>query len=455
MTASQPAPSAADEEERIPTAEIVVYSLPVLGVFFANALISFYFLKFATDVLRVAPAVAGTILLSGRVWDAVTDPVVGTWSDRTRSRLGRRRPWFLFSAVPLGLSVVALWSPPLALEGRMLTLWLAVSFLAYLTFYTTFRVPHMALGAELSRGYHDRTRVFGVMQGVEYSGILLSAAALGLIENASVPRETAALLSRGVAVLVIVMILFTTWRLRERAEFQGRGRTGSFRAFREVLANPHARSLVAIFFLEQIGFATLMMLLPYLSDYLLGTSGKTSLYLGTAIVAGVLAIPLWISLSRRYGKQRVWLYSIGGKLAAFAALGFVGEGQWGLLLVITLAFGVMTGAGNVIGPSLKADVIDWDEGESGERKEGAYFAAWNFAQKSAGGLSGWLVGVVLAATGFVPNAEQSAEALLGLRILGAPWPFLVHVVVFVLVWRFSLDETAHREALARTRARGR
>ena len=442
-----------DEEERIPTGSIVLYSLPVLGVFFANGLISFYFLKFATDVLLVSPAVAGTILLAGRFWDAVTDPLVGTWSDRTRTALGRRRPWLLGSALPLGLSVMALWSPPAELEGRMLTLWLTVAFLVYLTFYTTFRVPHMALGAELSRGYHDRTRVFGIMQMVEYGGILFAAGGLAMIENAAMPRETAATLSRGIAALVIGLVVFSTWRVRERAEFQGRGREGSFRAFREVLANPHARMLVGIFFLEQLGFATLLTLLPYLSDYVLGTPGSTSIYLMAAIVSGALAIPLWIVLSRRYGKQRIWLMSVAVKIAAFAALWFVGDGQSLALVLVTIVFGVMTGAGNVVGPSLKADVIDWDEAESGERKEGAYFAAWNFVQKAASGLSGWLIGIVLAGSGFVPNVEQSGEAIMGLRVLASPWPLLVHVLVFTMVWRFSLDETAHRAARARAQAR--
>ncbi len=444
-------PAPETEEERIPTREILVYSAPVLGVFFANTLISFYFLKYTTDVLLIAPAIAGTILLAGRVWDAVTDPLIGHWSDRTRSRLGRRRPWFLASAIPLGLAVVALWSPPAALEGRALTLWLLFTFLIYLTFYTTFRVPHMALGAELTRGYHDRTRVFGVMQVVENVGILLAAGGLAFLENADAPREAAAQLSRGIAVLIIALILWTTWRVRERSEFQGRGRAGSYRAFREVLANPHARLLVGIFFLEQLGFSTLLILFPYLSDYLVGTPGQTFIYLMAAIVSMAASIPFWIPVSRRFGKQRVWIVTLGIKIAVFGGLFLVGEGDSILLASGAIAFGVLSGAGNVVGPSLKADVIDWDEAESGERKEGAYFAAWNFVQKAAGGFAGWMVGITLSATGFVPNEAQSEAALLGIKLLASPWPLLLHVFALALVWRFALDERAHRDARDRAR----
>jgi GPH family glycoside/pentoside/hexuronide:cation symporter len=442
-----------EDEERIATREILIYAAPVLGVFFGNALISFYLLKFATDALLIAPAVAGTILLAGRIWDAVTDPLVGHWSDRTRTRLGRRRPWFLASALPLGLSILALWSPPADLAGRALTLWLTVTFLIYLTFYTTFRVPHMALGAELSRGYHDRTRVFGVMQVVENGGILLAAGGLAFIERSDVPREAAAQLSRGIAFLIVVLVLWTTFRLRERSEFQGRGRAGSFRAFGDVLRNPHARLLIGIFFLEQLGFASLVTLLPYLSDYVIFTPGETSIYLMSAIVSMAASIPLWIRLSRRFGKQPVWLFSLAAKVATFGLLYFVGAGQMAFVVLVSISFGVLSGAGSVVGPSLKADVIDWDEAESGERREGAYFAAWNFVQKSAAGVSGWMIGLVLSVTGFEPNAPQDASAQLGLRLLASLWPLLLHVAAFALVWRFALDEATHRDARERARRR--
>ena len=441
------------EEERIPVARILLYSQPVLGVFFANALVSFYLLKFATDVLLIEPAVVGTILLAGRIWDAVTDPLVGHWSDRTQTRLGRRRPWFLGSAVPLGLSVIALWSPPAGLAGPALTLWLTVSFLLYLTFYTTFRVPHMALGAELTRGYHDRTRVFGIMQAVESAGILLAAGGLAWLENAEAPREAAVRLSQGMALLAIVLILLTTLRLRERSEFQGRSRAGSRRAFGEVLRNPHARLLVGIFFLEQLGFAALISLLPYISQYVLETPGRTFLYLMGAMVFQVASIPFWIPLSRRFGKQPVWLASMALKVLAFGLMFFVGPGDTKTLAVVVIAFGMLSGCGSVVGPSLKADVIDWDEAESGERKEGAYFAAWNFVQKSAAGVSGWLIGMVLSATGFAPNVAQDAPALAGIRTLASIWPLLLHVVAFVLVWRFALDEAVHRDARRRAQRR--
>ncbi len=95
-------------EPPLPLRTIVIYALPASASGFMTALISFYFLKFSTDVLLLAPGVIGLFFAISRFWDAVTDPLAGYWSDRTRTRLGRRRPWFLAAALPLGLVFVGL-----------------------------------------------------------------------------------------------------------------------------------------------------------------------------------------------------------------------------------------------------------------------------------------------------------------------------------------------------------
>jgi GPH family glycoside/pentoside/hexuronide:cation symporter len=448
-----PAASTESAEERVPTGRILVYSSPVMGVFMAGMLVNFYLLKFSTDVLLVGPAVMGSILLAARVWDAVTDPAVGWLSDRTRTRLGRRRPWFLASAVPFGASAVMLWSPPSSLEGAALTVWIGAAVFLFYTAFTTFRVPHMALGAELSRGYHDRTRVFGIMQAVESIGMLAAAGALTMLERSDDPRAFARLLSVGMGLFAAVLMAAAASALREREEFQGRGGRNPWRSFGDVLVNPHSRILIGVFFLEQLGFTALVVLLPYLSDYVLDTKGSTGIYLFGAIGAGMLSIPLWIVVSRRFGKKKVWIWSVAVKTGLFGAIFFVGKGDLVPLTIVTICFGLMNGCGSVVGPSLKADVVDWDESHTGERKEGSYFAAWTFVQKGAGGVAVWAIGLMLAVTGFVPNAPQSEGTLFGMRLLASALPFVLHLGALALIARFALDETEHRAARTRADAR--
>ncbi len=422
----------------------------MLGVFTASTLVSFYLLKFSTDVLLIAPAVIGTMLLLARFWDAVTDPLAGWLSDRTHTRLGRRRPWLLGAALPFGGSVVMLWSPPEQLEGTALTIWVGVAILLFYTAYTAFRIPHLAFAAELDRGYHERTRVFAILQVMESIGMFAASGALFLLEAADDPRAFARGLSIAIGVLAGIFMLLPVLHLRERAEFQGKGGLHPMRSFQDVAKNTHARILIGVFLLEQIGFGALVALLPYLSDYVVVSPGRTALYLSSAITGILVSIPAWVLVSRRFGKKRSWIWSLSAKVLVFAWIFTFGEGDMVMMAIASLAFGLMHGCGAVVGQSLQADIVDWDQARTGERKEGTYFAAWNFAQKAASGVAVWLVGLMLSFTGFVPNIAQSNETLLGILLLASILPCVLHVGAIGLLARFALDEDQHRVAIEAT-----
>jgi GPH family glycoside/pentoside/hexuronide:cation symporter len=442
------------DPDRVSIPTILVYAAPVGAVFFSSFLISTFFMKFATDVLLIAPAVAGTIMLVGQGWDALNDPPIGHLSDRTRTRWGRRRPWFVASAIPLALCTVALWSPPSWLDETQTIAWTLVVFLLYRTFYSTFRVPHLALGAELSRGYHDRTRVFGGSQLVETIGLLGATVTIGIVENALDPRATMARISIFMAIAIVAFLLTASAYIREPEAHQKPDETGPFAVFAEVLRNPHARIILLIFLFEQAGLTLVLGTMPYFSDWVLRTPGQTATYMGTAVVTMLFTIPIWIRVSRRFGKKQVWLFSKVVRAGFLANIWFLGQGDAALFLGGCVIIGGVAACGTVIGPSIKADIIDWDEAQSGARREGAYFATWNFAQKGAGALGGWLLGVSLALFGYNAQlSEQSPEAILGIQFAFAYIPVLLTIASIFLLWRFSLDERAHSEAVAAIAAR--
>ncbi|SVC97595.1 uncharacterized protein METZ01_LOCUS350449, partial [marine metagenome] len=132
---------------------------------------STYLMKFSTDVLLIAPAVMGTLLAASRLWDAVSDPVVGYLSDNTKSSVGRRRVWLYAAAIPMGMGMVMMWSPPLSFSGWLLVLWMGIALFAYETASTAFYVPHGALGVELTPNYHERTRLFGYTHMISAIGL--------------------------------------------------------------------------------------------------------------------------------------------------------------------------------------------------------------------------------------------------------------------------------------------
>jgi len=436
-------------------ARLVAFSAPGIGIGFIWGLLSLYFLKFSTDVLLIAPATIGVLLGLSRVWDGVTDPLVGIWSDRTPTRWGRRRPWLLASALPIALLFVALWSPPPALAGTGLVLWVGAAVFLLYAALTTFNIPHKALGAELLQGHHARTRVFAALGIAESIGTLAAAGALGLLETATVPRATAGGIAGAAGIATALLIGLCVVGVRERPDYVERGGTDRpLRALRSVGRNPHARVLLGVFFLELLGHTAFVSALPYVSDYVLETKGATSLYLGAALVTTLLSIPIWTRVSRRFGKVRSWRASLAAKLVLFGALFALGAGDRNLALVVSVLYGLTYGCGIAIAPSVKADVIDSDEAETGERREGLYFATWNLSLKSAIGLSLALSGFVLAASGFVPNAAQSASALFGIRSLVSLVPLATHAAALALLLRFQLDEREHARIQRRISERG-
>ena len=158
---SAKAASAAPEPERIPLPIVLSWGAPVVGASAGLFFVQFFFLNFATDVLLMAPAIVGVIFALGRLWDAVSDPMVGNLSDRTTLEIGRRKFWLFLSAPLLCVFGIMIWAPPAGLEGPWLIAWITVATLGFYTAYTVFEVPHMALGAELSFDGQQRNVIFG------------------------------------------------------------------------------------------------------------------------------------------------------------------------------------------------------------------------------------------------------------------------------------------------------
>ena len=456
-TADAPAPHAlAPAVERLPLGTVLAYGPPVLGLSTLLFFVQFYFLKFATDVLLIAPALVGTVFALGRLWDAVSDPIAGTWSDRTRTRLGRRRPWMLAAVPLLGATFAMVYLPPRWLSPGLLVAWIAVGLFGFYTAFTAYGVPHQALGAELTTDHHDRSRVFGLRHAFFTLGMLLVFPGMQFVNNAEDPRGAVGLFV-AIGLLVSLLLFVPPLRIGERAEHQGRGGTSSWHAMSDVLRNPHARLLLFVQFIEMAGTGVLGVLAPFAMQYILKRPDLIGALPAVFVVCSVASIPIWVRLSRRFGKRNVWLVAMLGFGVAFGGTGLVRENQWALMMTLLVTAGFCSGCGGTVGPSILADVIDYDEYTTGERKEGAYSAAWGFAIKAANAMIVFVVGVALQLSGFEPNVEQARSAEITLRVLQGGLPFTMFMIGAFLFRRFSLDEREHariRSELERRRSGG-
>ena len=265
------------ESGRVGWSTVVSFGAPGLGAGYMYLMMALYVMKFATDVLLIAPAIMGLIFSASRIWDAVSDPVVGYLSDRTRIRYGRRRTWILASTLPIGAAFIMVFAPPAGLTGAGLVIWMAVAIIGFYSAMTVFFVPHLSLGAELSSSYHERSRLFGVRHGFYTFGSILSLISFYLLISAEqqgrdVVRETALDLAFLASGMMVILILLSVGQLKERSDYQGRVNENPFHAFRDVWRNHHARLLIVVTFIEHVGSAAIGALTLYVAQYVIGAT---------------------------------------------------------------------------------------------------------------------------------------------------------------------------------------
>ena len=432
----------------------IAYGMPGLGAGYMYLLMSLYVMKFSTDVLLIAPAVMGVIFSISRIWDAVSDPIAGYLSDRTTFKFGRRRTWMLISFIPISFGFLAVFSPPESMQGQSLDLWMMIAILSFYSAITLLNVPHMALGAELSEDYHERTRLFGVRHiGFTLGSILALVSMSLLISEENNPdgddRQLAGSLAFYAIGAMSLMIFFAVSKLKENPEFQNRVNKNPFKAFRDVWINPHAKILIIVLFIENLGGAVIGVLTLYVTQYIVEAPAWAPLIIFAYMLPSALSVPLWIPLSRRFGKIRLWVFSL-----AFTGISFGGifiipflDSITDRLIVMFIGAalgGMAAGCGGAIGPSVKGDVIDYDEYLTGERKEGSYFAALNFVFKSATGIMLLVTGFVLQFSGFIPNQPQTMEVKIALISLYGLVPLVFYSLgAYLLYKKFKFGEKEH------------
>ncbi|XOV82872.1 MAG: MFS transporter [bacterium] len=445
------------------TRDMVLYSLPAAAAGYMLSLLGLYVMKYSTDVLLIAPAVMGTIFGLSRIWDALTDPMVGYLSDKTRLRFGRRRSWILVGAIPAALAYYMLFATPVDLSEGEAALWMGVAVFAFYTAMTSIMVPQLSWGAELSRDYFERNKIYGIRQAAIVVGGILGLLTVGWLTSVETKdldavRELAPSIAIYAGIALLVLCTLTVLTLKENTTQVVPPSRGLFGAGSDVSKNRYARILLSVTFIENIGGAAIGAAALYVAQYVMGRVEIAPYSIITYMITSTLAIPVWIRLAKRFGKIKLWFWAMIGTAVSFGgmfALAFIESGvvQVIWLMFLSVMCGIFAGCGNTIGPSVASDVIDYDELMSGERKEGVYFATWNFALKSASGVTLMFTGFVLSAAGFVPNEEQTRVVELAMCALLGLFPLVCYLIGAALFTRFDLDEAAHADIRAQLDAR--
>ncbi|MGD9331381.1 MAG: glycoside-pentoside-hexuronide (GPH):cation symporter [Desulfobacterales bacterium] len=436
---------------RVPWQRKAAYGMPAFALAVVGIPIYVYIPKFYSDVVGINIAVMGVILLAVRLFDAVSDPLIGVLSDRTRTRFGRRRPYIFLGGFAVALSIYLLFTPP-ADPSENHTVWFGVSIFALFLFWTIVTVPYESLGPEITFDYNERTSLFAVRDGLLIAGTLAAAASPAIIgalfaTQASPEGERRKFFWLAVcyAPILISTCAWCTYRIRElpAAADTGIAKLTSLQGLRSIAANRPFLILLAAYTISAIGSNLPATLILYYVEYVLQSS-RADLFLMLYFVTGVLFLPAWIRFAGRYGKKPAWLISMAINTGVFLGVFFLGPGDELIYGILVVGSGLGFGATLAIPSAIQADVIDYDELLTGKRREGLYIGIWSIAKKLAAAVGVGTSLAFLGQAGYEPNVEQSASVVLTLRVLYALVPCLCSIAGLAIALAYPLDAAVHR-----------
>ena len=404
-----------------------------------------------TDVFGLNPAAVGTLMLVARLGDGVSDVLMGVVADRTRTRWGKYRPWMLWSALPLGVTLSMMFTCPesLSMTGRLVYAY--VTYIVFTLVYTAQGIPYGALLSVMSPDDRERTSIGSYkMVGAFAGGMLVQGLLLVLKERFDSYTIPIYILS---AVLVVLMPI-TFFGTRERVE-PPKGQSDDLLAdLRQLAANRPWVVLLAVSLLYNVYNSvkqgvTVVYFTHYMNRELLCATYMTALML-----ASVAGAALTSPLARRFGKRNLFVASLVVSGAANSLLWFCGAAD----VASIFALGVVSELFAAIFPTLcfvmLGDVADYSEWRNGRRATGLIYSATSFAMKFGGGIAGLLIGVVLARFGYDGKvAESIPGAIPGIKALMSWMPGAIAALTAAVMAFYPITTSRMKQITAELSAR--
>ncbi len=427
--------------------QVAFYALPAFPASLVLISVGIYLPNFYTDNLAITAGMLSWVFLIGRFWDAITDPVMGYLSDKTRSRWGRRRPYLLLASIPIWVSFYLIWSPDASMSPTSQFIYLLVCYLSLYTFWTLFYVPYQSLGMELTPDYDERNILFGVRQILSVLGTIAGMMLpVYLISRMGGDKHSGySVYSLYTGALIALILVFAFAKLHERDDIEHAEIFPFFEGMKITLKNRAYLIVVATYLISLIGASFIAPLALYMAKYVIKAEWAVQYVVLAYMVGSMLAIPFWIRLAAKTNKVRAWqIAMVSGGLFYFGAL-LYDEGTWILWIVFGFLVGTSSGCTTAMGPSVIADVIDQDELETGKRREGAFVGIQSFIDKAAVGIAIFIGLQGLDYVGYVPNVDQPPIVIGGLIFLYGVLPGTLQIFAALILNKFPITPEVHAE----------
>ncbi len=425
----------------------------------SGTLISFFYLVFLTDVVQLNPGLAGVVILVSKLYDAITDPFEGVISDRTRTRMGRRRPYLLAGIILVFLSFFAMFYP-IAYEGQPARfVFVVLTYLFFSTIVSIVMLNYNALQAELSLDYDERTSLssFRIFFST-VSSILCAVLPLEIVKRFPDVRTGWMVMAASFGILFAVPFIATFLAARERPEFQKPLEPFDWKtAFVTPFTVKTFVYVVIMYLFAFVAFDAVSSIVVYFIKTYLGRGSETSFVIGALTVAQVASLPFFAWLSRRTSKPMSYIAAAGLFIATMATSLAIAPGQSSFIVYVFAAVAGFGSGGVVIMVySMFPDIPDVDELVSGERREGIYSALTTFSRKLSSAFAVFIVSQLLNVAGYIAPAIQTVDGvtklveqpqtgsfILALRLIFFFVPVLFLAVGIFFAVRYPLVHSIH------------
>jgi GPH family glycoside/pentoside/hexuronide:cation symporter len=431
-----------------------------------------------TAVFNIAmgmnPAMLGLVLMLWRVWDAVSDQVMGNISDNARTHWGRRRPFIVVGAILTGLTMPVIWWMPHGIQEWMMFAWLLLGGFAFYTCFSIWAMPYYSLQLEMTPDYNERTnttayRAYAQQIAQLAAGWILALAALPIFSRLPGGKPDLGngmrYISLGLAIVTIVLGVLPGIFVKERyyaTETSKQAKEPLLRGLKQTLSTMPFLWILCIVFTKTFGFALVGTLGFYLNAYYvcrgnLFLATTISGAIGTSLFApNLLAIPLCTWIANHWDKRTLlYVIATSGLVGSLSVYLFVTPVHPWLQVIPPLFMGPLGIGLWLIIPSMQADVVDYDELMEGKRREGSFSAVFSWIFKATSALAGGLSGMLLILTGFNINAgaNQPPHVLENLKLFYIWVPVIFLVFCLFAIGHYPLTRDRMREIRSQLEAR--
>jgi len=422
-------------------------------------IVGFFYLYFLTDVLLISPGLAGIVFLVSKGWDAFSDPIMGIISDRTRTRFGRRRPYFLLGAGLVFLSFTMMWYPVNFHQEMNRFVYVIAAYLFFSTAYTIVMIPYFALASELTTDYHERTSLTTVrMFFSSFSSLFCAVVPLEIVKLFSDARAgyIAMAITFGLVFsLPFLAVFFTT---RERKEFQKEPEPFSFRKqFIEPFKTPTFVNFLLLYLLTMATMDIISSIMMYFMTYYMGRESEANFVLGTLLVLQIVSLLIFSAISKRSSKKMSYIIAAIFWLVVMLFSFLIQPDQaTSIIYVFAAMVGIGSGGMVIMIYAMMPDVPDVDELYSGKRQEGIYSGLMTFFRKLSSAFGIFLVSQIISRAGFIKPVEQTIDGvtqlvkqqqtdafIMVLRLFFALMPVAALILCILLGFRYRLSPEIH------------